>query len=297
MVKITSTILMIFAALQAPVVQCIKLLPIVPKDGSDNTCPSEGKLQAAVDEIQVRIKELALLIQETTVTTTSLPSIPDTTTAVPGNPLCGPGKWRPFFFLDMSNQSQSCPNGWILSTSPYRACTGIVNSYVSTYVQSGGQGYNEVCGMLAGVGVGLADGFFRHSSDNMQSIEQNYMDGVSITYGPAGSRQHICSWSLALGHTRRSPCDTHNSNYQQPFPPSVVGNNYYCSRVPINLNTPVWQGVNCSVDNPCCSHNNPPIFKAQLAATTTQTIELRICNDATTTDERFYLTFGEIYAQ
>ena len=130
MMKIASTILMIFAALQAPVVQCIKLPPIVPKDSSDNTCPSEGKLQAAVDEIQGRIKEL--LIQETTVTTTSLPSIPDTTTAVPGNPLCGPGNWRPFFFLDMSNQSQSCPNGWILSTSPYRACTGIGNFCVST---------------------------------------------------------------------------------------------------------------------------------------------------------------------
>ena len=50
MVKIASTILMISAALQAPVVQCIKLPPSVPKDGSDNICPSEGKLQAAVDD-------------------------------------------------------------------------------------------------------------------------------------------------------------------------------------------------------------------------------------------------------
>ena len=197
MVKITSTII-IFVALQASVAQCMKLPPIVvPKDSSDNTCPSEGTLQAAVDELQGRIKELL-----TTATTTSFPSTPDTTTPVPDNPLCGPGNWRPFFFLNMSNQFESCPNGWILSTSPYRACTGTGNSCVSTYVQSGGQGYSEVCGMLAGIGVGLADGFFRHSSDNMQSIEQNYMDGVSITYGPAGSRQHI--WSLALGHSYSS---------------------------------------------------------------------------------------------
>ena len=292
MVKITSTII-IFVALQASVAQCMKLPPIVvPKDSSDNTCPSEGTLQAAVDELQGRIKELL-----TTATTTSFPSTPDTTTPVPDNPLCGPGNWRPFFFLNMSNQLESCPNEWILSTSPYRACTGTGNSCVSTYVQSGVQGYSEVCGMLAGIGVGLADGFFRQSSDNniTQSIEQNYMDGVSITYGPAGSRQHI--WSLALGHTHRCPCDTRNSTFQQPSPPSEVGNNYYCSSIPFNQDTPVWQGVNCRADNPCCSHNNPPIFKAQLAAMTTQTMELRICSDETITDERLYLTFAEIYVQ
>ena len=77
--------------------------------------------------------------------------------------------------------------------------------------------------MLAGIGVGLADGFFRHSIDNMQSNEQNYMDGMSIMYNPAGSRQ--CIWSLTLGHTHRCPCDTHNSTFQQPFAPFEVGIN------------------------------------------------------------------------
>ena len=243
--------------------QCKRLSPVeVPKDTSDSACASEEKLQAAWDEIRGSIQEI--LIQETTLTTTSYPTIPDTTTSPPGNPICGPGNWRLLFFLDRSNQSHSCPSGWISSNSPYHACTGMGSSCVSTYVPSGGQGYNEVCGMLAGVGVGFADGFHRHSSNNVESIEQNYLDGVSITYGPAGSRQHI--WSLALGHPGRCPCDTHDPSFQQPLPPSEVGNNYYCSLIPRNENTPVWQGTNCSANNPCCSHNNPPVFKVQLAA-------------------------------
>ena len=119
---------------------------------------------------------------------------------------------------------------------------------------------------------------------------------MSITYGPTGSRQHI--WSLVLGHTHQCPCDTHNSTYQQPLPPSVAGNNYYCSRVPINLNTPVWQGINCSndnSDNPCCNHNDPPAFKVDLGGVTTETMELHICSDECTSEERLYLMSAEIY--
>ena len=99
--------------------------------------------------------------------------------------------------------------------------------------------------------------------------------GWSITYGPSGSRQHI--WSLALGHSSRCPCDTHNSSFQQPFPPSEVGNNYYCLSIPFNQDTPVWQGVGYSADNPwhvIATIINIPIFKTQLKATTTQTMEL-----------------------
>ena len=225
----------------------------------------------------------------------SMTVLPSTTTGASDNPLCGSGNWRPFFFLDMSNTTQSCPSGWTFSQSPYHACTGIGHSCVSTYIPSGGQGHSEVCGMLAGIGVGLPDGFYRHLSHNNQSIEQNYMDGVSITYGPAGSRQHI--WSLALEHTSWCPCDVYNSSFQQPLPPSEAGNNYYCLSIPINQDTPVWQGDDCSANNPCCSHNNPPIFKAQLAAMTTQTMELRICSDESSSDESLYVTYAEIYVQ
>ena len=295
--KSESKVKVILAALQMIcLMQCNCLPPVVMlKDSADNICPSEGNLQATIDELRGRIQEK--LVQEAVVTTTKFP---DTTTSSPSisdNHFCGPGNWRRFFFFNMSDPSQSCPREWLFSSSPNRACTGEANSCVPTYVSSGGHAYRKVCGMLAGVGVGHPDGFFRHLSTDMQSIEQNYLDGVSITYGPAGSRQHI--WSLVLGHTHRCPCDMHNSTYQQPSPPSEVGNNYFCSSVPLNFHqsTPVWQGVNCSANNPCCSHNNPPIFKAQLTAMTTQTMELRICSDESTGDERLYVILADIYVQ
>ena len=150
------------------------------------SCPSVERLKAALNDLWGRVQEI--LIQEIMIFTTDFPS---TTTGSSDSPLCGPGNWRPFFFLNMSDTTQSCPNGWTFSQSPHCAYTGTGNSCVSTYIPSGGQRYSEVCGMLAGIGVGLADGFYRHLSDNMQSIELNYMDGVSITYGPAGSRQHL----------------------------------------------------------------------------------------------------------
>ena len=31
---------------------------------------------------------------------------------------CGPGIWRPLFYLNMSDLSQSCPTGWNSVTTP-----------------------------------------------------------------------------------------------------------------------------------------------------------------------------------
>ena len=177
MVNLATVVIII--AFYATIVQCRGInLTAIPQDNSNITmsCPSEEKLKAALNYLQGRVQET--LIEEITVSTTDFPS---TITGPSDNPLCGPGNWRLFFFLDMSDTTQSCPNGWIFSQSPYRACTGTGNSCVSTYIPSGGQGFSEVCGMLAGIEVGFADGFYRHLSVNMQSIERNYMDGVSMT--------------------------------------------------------------------------------------------------------------------
>ena len=109
--------------------------------------------------------------------------------------LCGPGQWRRLYYLDMSDTSQSCPVGWIPVTCPVRGCTGVEGTCASAYIPSGNQAYSKVCGRVSGVGDGLPDGFYRHRS-NRRNIERNYLDGVSITYGSAGSRRHI--WSFAM---------------------------------------------------------------------------------------------------
>ena len=73
------------------------------------------------------------------------------------------------------------------------------------------------------------DAFFRHIQ-GQTTIEDNYLDGVSITHGASGSRTHI--WSLGAGHSAalshrnisRCPCDN-SDRYLAPLPPAEVGDN------------------------------------------------------------------------
>ena len=175
----------------------------------------------------------------------------------------------------MSEPSQTCPSGWNQITVPHRACTGIPFNCASANIASGGQAYREVCGEISGIGIGLPDAFYRHNGRNSRRIERNYLDGVSITYGNAGSHQHI--WSLAMGHTHHCPCDLPNSSFEAPSPPTEVGNNFYCTSVADFTESPLWQGNDCSANDPCCSYNDPPLFKTKLPSVTTEDMELRIC--------------------
>ena len=235
------------------------------------TCPSADDLQAA------RNKVSDLVLQKLT----------------PHK--CGSGNWRQFFYLNMSKPSQTCPSGWNQITNPHRACTGTPFNCASVYIASGGQAYREVCGEISGIGIGLPDAFYRHTSRNGRRIERNYLDGVSITYGSAGSRQHI--WSFGMGHTHRCPCDLPSSTFQAPSPPTEVGNNFYCTSVSDSTETPLWQGSNCGASDPCCSYNDPPLFKTRLPADTTDNMEMRICMDEHSNDEHMYLLSVEIYVQ
>ena len=207
---------------------------------------------------------------------------------------CGPGNWRKLYYLDMSDATQSCPSGWTPVMCPVRGCSGVGGTCSSAHIPSGNQAYSKVCGRVSGVGDGLPDGFYRHQR-NRRNIERNYLDGVSITHGPAGSRHHI--WSFAMGHTHRCPCDQSHPSFDQPLPPNEVGNNYFCSEVPERNATKLWVGRSCSTDDPCCSYNNPPFFKTHLPATTNEAIEIRICSDEHSHDEELYLTSIELYIQ
>ena len=67
------------------------------------------------------------------------------------------------------------------------------------------------------------DAFLRFIS-NQGTIEDIYLDGVSITHGASGSRTHI--WSFGAGvripSVSRCPCDT-TDRAGAPLPPAEVG--------------------------------------------------------------------------
>ena len=209
------------------------------------------------------------------------------------NPNCGPGLWRQVFYLNTSNEDQSCPSDWKNRTRrSIRGCGGSDRSCQSAFSDDINVAYNKVCGRLSGVAKGTPDAFFDRIST--VTVENNYLDGVSVTHGAPGSRTHI--WSFVAGYhpMPRCPCDT-SDRISAPLPPSEVGENYFCSR---SSSRRLWTGDSCTVDNPCCSFHNPPYFSVQLPTLTTDQIELRICADeALDNNEAVLVLFAEIYVQ
>ena len=214
----------------------------------------------------------------------------------PISQICGPGEWRRVFYLNASGPDiQSCPGQWSLFTSPVKGCAGAGSACYSAFSDDINTAYSKVCGRIIGEGVDTPDAFV--TSQN--TIEGNYLDGVSVTHGASGSRTHV--WSFAAGHpavegslVARCPCDSSDRN-NAPLPPAEVGDNYFCDRAD-ELDR-LWTGESCASDNPCCSFNNPPYFSVQLPLATTDRIELRICTDSQPNDEIVLVLFAEMYVQ
>ena len=223
---------------------------------------------------------------------------------------CGDGLWYRVAYLNMTYPSQRCPGAWReYNTSGVRACGRPVSTAGSCPATSysTNQQYSMVCGKVIGYQVGTPDGFYQFNRH--VSIDQGYLDGVSITYGEP-DHHHI--WSYAAGHsenglTRRSigncPC---RSSLQGAAPPLlIVDNDYYCeSGNPINQSSllkvyssdPLWDGQQC--EGTCCSDTKtPPWFSVQLPTHTTDRIEVRICGDEGTSNEDVIIEQLEIYVQ
>ena len=115
-----------------------------------------------------------------------------------------------------------------------------------------GMNYSHVCGRVIGYQSGVPDAFRNQRS---QTIEGYYVDGVSLTHGSPGSRQHI--WSFTAGYVENNPsryplwsCPCADRATARSLVPSFVGNNYFCeSGDPNSLitrmfqpNDPLWDG-------------------------------------------------------
>ena len=196
----------------------------------------------------------------------------------------GPSTWTRVAFLNVSDPNQDCPGNWTLYSSPVRAC-GIgfdfSGSCNSVSFSAHGQAYNRVCGRVLGYRNGAAAAFF--SLLGFLSIDQVYLDGVSLTHGSEGSRQHIWSFASAtgegLGFNNRFVCNCSNS---EPWPYStlVVGNDYFCdsgNSGAFDSEDPLWDGAGCGLSSTCCQFNNPPWFCKTLPQPTTDDLEVRIC--------------------
>ena len=109
---------------------------------------------------------------------------------------CGGPEWTRAVYLNMSDPSQSCPSKWTLVKSPIRGCGRTSSDYGdcdSVYYYSVGGIYSKICGRIVTYQIGWTGGFNQAIHFN-QGIKGAYLDGISLTHGALGSRQHI--WSF-----------------------------------------------------------------------------------------------------
>ena len=215
------------------------------------------------------------------------------------------GGWMRVANLDMTNESQQCPDRFRQvnrSTEPIRTCgrPGPAGC-VSTTFPAHGIEYSNVCGRVISYHYGSPGSLYR------QSIEEAYVDGVSLTYRTS-PRQHIWTFAAALGEgvtypPQICPCTQGLSPSPAFNIPDFVGNDYFCDTGNGGIHTtnefytddPLWDGQGCGGTSTCCSFNNPPWFCKQLTQPTTDDIELRLCANEDTTNEDTPIEIAEIY--
>ena len=241
--------------------------------------------------------------------------VPELNRRFSGLPQChcsGAGRWTRIAYLNMTDPSQQCPPQWRLYTTPVRGCgrtSNIRPSCDSAIFPSYSQSYSRVCGRINAFQRGTHDAL--HAAVvQMRGIDAAYVDGVSVTHGAAGSRQHIWTFTGALyendpSYSASANCACTNINQPWPFQlPSYIGNNYFCdtanvgpswSRARFYVDDPLWDGDGCGPTNACCEFNNPPWFCTTLPQPTSDDIELRICGDEEPSSEDSIVYLVDIY--
>ena len=228
---------------------------------------------------------------------------------------CGGPGCRRVVFLDLTNTSHVCPPG--LKFTPYsrrtcgRAHSGSY-SCSSTTFSVGGSQYSRVCGRALAYRWGKNYAFYGYHR-RRQGIDGQYVDGLSLTHGAPGSRQHI--WTFASGlftgcrssiyPYSRCPC---NNGYTYRSL-SFVGSNYFCEstrtecnwsaddRFRLNPGALLWDGQVCEGGGTCCKLHNPPWFTKTLDIPTNDSIELRLCMRDGSSAANVALELLELYVQ
>ena len=224
--------------------------------------------------------------------------------------LCGSTGWTRVGIADFRDRETPCPDGLIEHidrNGEVRACKreGSPHSPNNVIIPTG-ISYSQVCGKILGYQFSTLDGFDyrrKRNRPDQRDIETAYFDGISVTYGPARSRQHI--FSLA-GVRRQNALECPCANDSVATTPSFVGGDYYCEsgnhRDSGALNKYfyddiLWDGEQCDVggEAPCCTPPLLPYFFKDLESSTAENIELRILTNDRPEKEDILLLSYEIY--
>ena len=210
--------------------------------------------------------------------------------------------------VNMSQSGASCPQGLTQKNmSGLILCGQNVTGCQGTLFSALGLSYSRVCGQLRGYQFGAPDAFYPYTRNTSLGVGDGYVNGASITYDTAVSK-HI--WTYATGISIQSPCGSLcscpcNSDSTAQVPP-YVGNDYYCESgynkagysIIFFPNDPLWDGQQCvGQEAPCCTHSNMPWFTKTLGETTTEDIQLRLCNNHGLSEEETLLQLISLYVK
>ena len=273
------------------------LSPTATGQEGENACSSQVSAEA---QFNVTKKQIKRIINDTV------------------NPLlnsCGSLSWTRVANLDMRDPGSICPTNWTLHTSPVRGCGQTQIGYYtcdSTFFTVSSQNYSRVCGRILAYQVGSTDAFHSSVSLGRISIDSAYVDGVSVTHGPVGSRKHIWTFAAALydedpSYQFNHNCFCTNTRYSWPYQlPSFIQNNYFCdtgnpgpqfSYSTYYSDDPLWDGAGCGEDSTCCQFNNPPWFYSTLPQATMDDVEVRLCFSVTSNLENIIVYLLEIFVR
>lgn len=224
--------------------------------------------------------------------------------------VCGnlTGGWMRVAYVDMTLSDHQCPGGFVELTQdepPRRLCTpdSDGSGCFSHTFPIGGMEYSRVCGQVIGYQEKTPNAFFPFHVRPSTTIDENYVDGISLTHG--NPRSHIWTFAAALDETpgHLSSCTCTNVVVLSPVSvPPFVGNDYFCATgsredVAFKLysDDPLWDGKGCGPLNACCSFNDPPWFFKELPSPSSDGIEMRLCRDAAVSNENIPFEVIELY--
>ena len=104
------------------------------------------------------------------------------------------GGWMQVADADM-NRDDTCPGSWHKIITPKRLCLGYVAGCASANFHARGVSYENICGQAKAYQKGQTDAFNAQRNAKKPSIDDAYVDGVSITIG--SPRKHV--WTYAAG--------------------------------------------------------------------------------------------------
>ena len=192
--------------------------------------------------------------------------------------------------IDMTNASQQCPSGMNLIEPPKRLCDITSDGCASNNFTVHGVEYSHVCGKIIAYQNNRPVGLAYHH----RGIDEAYVFGVSLTHGQ-NPRKNIWTFVGASDETLSDfafKCPCINTNISPPpTTPSYIGNDYFCDTAlstsqnslsaGLQFADPLWDGEGCGNNNTCCSFPGsgvtPPWFVKDLPYSTTDNIEMRLC--------------------